>query len=95
MGERPYRPRDEKNWETKFCLTCNCRERVIVRGKCIMCGNDPTMEPEVEQPTHQVNVTDFVTVRSSGKWARVDYVIAVGLVIGTLYVLWQVSRWPV
>lgn len=95
MGERPYRPRDDQDWESKFCLTCNCRERVIVRGKCIMCGNDPTVIPETEQPTHHANITDFVTVESGGKWTWVDYVMVGGLVIAVAYLLWQVSRWPV
>lgn len=28
-----------------FCRTCNARERVIDRGRCVVCGRPPSEEP--------------------------------------------------
>jgi len=31
-----------------FCASCNARERAIVAGRCIVCGEDPEVEPATD-----------------------------------------------
>jgi len=28
-------------YNVKFCRTCNARERIIIDGRCVICGRDP------------------------------------------------------
>lgn len=33
--------RRQKRPQLAFCASCNARERAIVAGRCIVCGNPP------------------------------------------------------
>lgn len=47
-----------RNHRLEFCSTCNARERIIVDGRCLICGNAPRPEVAVARAFRRPPVTE-------------------------------------
>lgn len=97
--------------ETKFCQTCNARERVIEHGKCIVCGHPPSevwkwaSDPLTWGSQRRKKALDDMAMKRGfptlqwPQWPHdytgLDRYVAILCVLGTLYVVLQVVRWLV
>lgn len=80
------------NRRLKFCRTCNCRERVIEYGKCIICGHDPDEYPVNDYLIPPRKMFSDIH-RGRGEWTALDWYALGVCVVMTVYILVHIVVW--